>query len=542
MYAKTQNKKNSAKAKNKSVWAIIGVFACLIAITTMINNYSYLKIKPYVPKDPRAEIVDRNGVPLAVNINKYNIKIYPPRVKETDVNAVAQVIHEIAPADYSIDDALNLIRSDKKGVYIKKQADGYMAESMIKEAHRKYNCFEIERFTKRYYPQRESFSHVVGFVNGDDGLEGVEYAYNERLSNNKEPLYLSIDSRVQNIFHEQLANAINKYNAKGAMGLLIDSKTGEMISMVQLPDFDPNHVKETPVQNLRFRPMRDVMEMGSIFKIFNTALAYENGLDSKEYKIDEPLMIYDKFGKKLLQQPIDDVPTFKNYVVKKLGKTSLTAPEIMLHSCNVGSARIALDLPDNAQKEFFHRLHLDETLVFDFGKTEHALAYKNWGPAEHATASFGYGIAVTPMHLLLAVNAVTNGGIYVYPTLLKYKIDTKHTKRVLRNDISEKLREVMARIVEETSARKSKISGVEIGGKTGTVAKRNADGKIDNKHVSTIFTAIFPVSDPQYTMLIVLDEPQTTKESGGWKTAAWNAVPTAGQILEQIIPILITNK
>lgn len=530
------------KNNQNHMWKIIGILSCLIAITTVINSYSYRKIRPYVPKEPRAEIVDRNAVPLAVNINKYNIKIYPPRVKETDVNAVAQVIHEIAPADYSIDDALNLIRSDKKGVYIKKQADGYMAESMIKEANRKYNCFEIERFTKRYYPQRESFSHVVGFVNKDDGVEGVEYAYNERLNDNKEPLYLSIDSRIQNIFHEQLTGAMNKYNAKSALGMLMNAKTGEMIAMVQIPDFDPNHLKENPIQNISFRPMRDVMEMGSIFKIFNTALAYENGLDSKEYKIDEPLMIYDKFGKKLLQQPIDDVPTFKNYVVKKLGKTSLTAPEIMLHSCNVGSARIALDLPDNAQKEFFHRLHLDETLVFDFGKTEHALAYRNWGPAEHATASFGYGIAVTPMHLLLAVNAVTNGGIYVYPTLLKYKIDTKHTKRVLRNDISEKLREVMARIVEETSARKSKISGVEIGGKTGTVTKRNADGKIDNEHVSTIFAGIFPVAAPQYTMLIILDEPQGTKETGLWKTAAWNVVPTAGQILEQIIPILITNK
>lgn len=530
------------KNNQNHMWKIIGILSCLIAITTVINNYSYLKIKPYVPKEPRAEIVDRNGVPLAVNINKYNIKLYTSRVKATDVDAVAQVIHEMAPTEYTVDNALNLIRSGKSAIYLKKQANGKQV-SDIKVANRKYDCFETEHLVKRYYPYNNTFSHVVGFVDTtNDGLAGIEYVYNERLNNNREPLYLSIDSRIQNIFHEQLTSAMDKYHAKSALGMLMNAKTGEMIAMVQLPDFDPNHLKESPTQNLMFKPMSGVMEMGSVFKIFNTALAYENGLDSKEYKIDEPLMIYDMFGHKQLQKPIDDVQSFKNYVVRKLGKKSLTAPEIMLHSCNVGSARIALDLPDGAQKELFHRLHLDEKLELDFGKTEKGLMYKKWGPVERATASFGHGIAVTPMHLLLAVNAVTNGGLYVYPTLLKYKNNTEHNKRVLRHDISEKLRETMFHIVEESSARKAKINGIAIGGKTGTIEKRQSDGATDNKSVSTIFTGVFPVADPQYTMLIILDEPQATKESGGWRTAAWNVVPTAGQILEKIIPILITDK
>lgn len=526
------------KTNKNHIWKTIGILSCLIAITTIINNYSYRKIRPYVSQEPRAEIVDRNGIKLAVNRQIKDVLLIPGQVKDND--KVAQIIHDTFPDMYSVKDVNNILENGKFRIIKRDVTDTEYEQVKIAKLDGLY----IYTHKRRYYPQKNVFSHVVGFTDtyGDKGFSGIEGAYNERLNDDKEPLYLSIDSRIQNIFHEQLTGAMNKYNAKSALGMLMNAKTGEMIAMVQIPDFDPNHVKETPVQNLRFRPMRDVMEMGSIFKIFNTALAYENGLDSKEYKIDTPLMIYDKFGKKALQQPIDDVPTFKSYVIEKLGKTSLTAPEIMLYSCNVGSARIALDLPDNAQKEFFHRLHLDERLVFNFGKTEHVLAYKNWGPIERATVSFGHGIAVTPMHLLLAVNAVTNGGMYVYPTLVKYKIDTKHTKRVLRKDVSKKLREIMTRIVEETSARKAKISGVEIGGKTGTVTKRNADGTIDDKSVSTIFTGVFPVSDPQYTMLIIFDEPQGTKESAGWKTAAWNVVPTAGQILEQIIPILITNK
>ena len=210
----------------------------------------------------------------------------------------------------------------------------------------------------------------------------------------------------------------------------------------------------------------------------------------------------------------------------------------MLYSCNVGSARIALDLPDGTQKEFFHKLNFDRPLNLEFGKTETGLSHKFWGPAEKATAAFGHGVTVTPMHLLLAVNAMTNGGIYIYPTLLKRNIGAIRGERVLDSKISENLRNIMFRIAEETTAKKARVKGVAIGGKTGTAEKRHADGTTDNRRNSTVFTGVFPVSAPQYIILIMLDEPQGTIESGGWKTAAWNAVPTAGAILDGIIPLL----
>lgn len=503
-----------------------------------IQSNDIKKYNPYGTEiESRADIIDRNGVVLAKSVRSGNIKLYPQQVKQEDSNKVANIINEIAPMDYSVVDALNLIRSGKRGVYIKKNATEEQMK-IISQAHRKYNCFEIEQFTKRQYPQRNVFAHVVGFAGKDAGLEGVEYVYDEYLRENKDPLRLSIDSRVQNIFYEQLSIAMNKYRAKGAMGMLMNSSTGEMLAMVQLPDFDPNNINARSASVRRFKLLRDNFEMGSIFKIFNTALAYKNGLQNKNYKVDEPLVIHDKYGRPIKQKPIDDVSSFKRDVVKKMGKHVLKAPEIMLYSCNVGSARIALELPEGAQKEFFHTLHFDKALQLEFGKTERGLTHRVWGPAEKATAAFGHGVTVTPMHLLLAVNSMTNGGIYIYPTLLKRNIGAIRGERVLDAEISAKLREIMFRIAEETTAKKARVKGVEIGGKTGTAEKRHADGTTDNKRNSTVFTGIFPVSAPQYIIMIMLDEPQGTVESGGWKTAAWNAVPTAGAILDGIIPLL----
>ena len=229
---------------------------------------------------------------------------------------------------------------------------------------------------------------------------------------------------------------------------------------------------------------------------------------------------------------IDDVRSFKP------SHPNFNADEIMLHSCNRGSAQIALDLPDGAQKEFMERLHLNEKLQLEFGTTERPLMPIKWGPVERATVSFGHGISVTPMHLLLAVNAMTNGGIYVYPTLQKRGLGAVNGERVLSPEISSKLREIMFRITEETSGQKAKIKGIEIGGKTATAEKRDATGKIDRTRNLTAFAGVFPINSPQYVLLVILDEPKGIKENFNLRTAAQNAVPTAGKILDGILPLL----
>ena len=472
----------------------------------------------------RADIVDRNGDILAKNIMSGHIILRNSVVEDRD--AVAATIHQALPYEYTLAQALELVNSGRRFIYVKKYASD-AARQIVEDAS--LVGLEIEPVQTRRYPKRRLFSHVVGFVGSDGrGLEGAELIYDEYLRENTDPLQLSLDARIQSVFYEQLSMAMQKYQAKSAIGLLMNSRTGEMIAMVSLPDFDPENIELDPARNRMFMPLRGVFEMGSIFKIFNTAMAMENGID-KEYYVAEPFKIMDKFGR--TAATITDISSFKPV------RPNLTIEEIMLYSCNVGSAQIALDLPDGTQHEFFHRMHFDDALDLEFGRTERPLMPTQWGPVERATMSYGHGISVSPMHLLLAVNAMTNGGIYIYPTLMKRSVGVVQGERVLSDEISERLRTIMFHVAEETSGRQARIAGIQIGGKTATAVKYT-NGRVDRKRNLTAFVGIFPVSAPQYTILVILDEPQGTKESFGWRTAAWNAVPTTGKILDSILPLL----
>ena len=472
----------------------------------------------------RADIVDRNGDILAKNIMSGHIILRPQYVKDRD--AVAQLIHQTLPYEYTLAQALELVNSSRKYKSIKDYASDAERQA-VEEAD--LAGLDVESRQRRRYPKRRLFSHIIGFVGRDgDGLEGVERIYDDYLRENTDPLQLSLDARIQSVFYEQLSMAMQKYQAKTAMGMLMNSRTGEMIAMVSLPDYDPENRDLDPVSNRMFMPLRGVFEMGSIFKIFNTAMAMENGID-KEYYVVEPFPIKDKFGR--VAATVSDLRSFKP------PRPNLTVEEIMMYSCNVGSAQIALDLPDGTQQEFFHRLHFDEPLKLEFGTTEHPLLPAKWGPVERATLSYGHGMSVTPMHLLLAVNAVTNGGIYIYPTVLKRGVGAIHGERILSDEISARLREVMFHVAEETSGKQARVAGIQIGGKTAT-AEKYENGRINHRKNLTAFVGIFPVSAPQYTILVILDEPMGTKESFGLRTAAWNAVPTTGKILDSILPLL----
>ena len=476
----------------------------------------------------RADIVDRNGDILAKNVVSGHIILRNRAVQEKDKDLIAQTIHHILPYKYSVSDALELLNSSKRFIRLQKFATEQQREIVEKA---RLEGLEVEKIQTRKYPKLRLFSHVVGLVGEDGrGLEGAERIYDDYLTENNHPLRLSVDSRIQAVFYEQLSFAMQKYQTKAAMGMLMNSRTGEMIAMVSLPDFDPENLGVDPVANHTFKPMRNVYELGSIFKIFNTALALENGIPvNKEYYVEKPFPIYDKHGR--VAKYITDIRSFKP------PRPSINVEEIMMHSCNVGSAQIALELPDGAQKEFLERLHMDKALSLEFGRTENSIPQRKWGPVERATVAYGQGYAVTPMHLMLAVNAVTNGGLYIYPTLQTRSVGVVRGERVLADEISAKLRPIMLRVAEETSGKKARVTGIKIGGKTST-AEKYTNKKIDSKRNVTAFVGVFPADAPQYTILIVLDEPQGTKESWGWRTAAWNAVPVTGKILDSILPLL----
>ncbi|MBO4745806.1 MAG: penicillin-binding protein 2 [Alphaproteobacteria bacterium] len=521
----------NTKCGKRLRWIHIFFCACFITFAAYTVTYVIQGTSRVRPSDGgaawmvnRADIIDRNGDILAKNVMSGHITLRPQLVKDRD--AVAQLVHEILPYEYSVQDVLQILNSSRRFVYIKKYVSDSQRKRVLSE---NLPGLDIESVQARKYPKRRLFSHVVGFVGNDgNGLEGAERIYDDYLRDNGEPLQLSLDARIQSVFYEQLSAAMQRYQAKNAMGMLMNSRTGEMIAMVSLPDFDPENVGFDPASNRLFKPMRATFEMGSIFKVFNTAMAMENGI-SKEYYVKEPFKIRDKFGR--VAATISDIRSFRP------PRPNLSVEEIMLRSCNVGSAQIALDLPDGTQPEFFHRIHLDEALNLEFGKTEKPLTPRKWGPVERATVSFGHGISVTPMHLFLAVNSMTNGGMYIYPTIQKKSFGPLRGERVLSDEISSRLRGIMFRIAEETSGQKARIEGIQIGGKTATAEKR-VNGKIDKFKNLTAFVGIFPVAAPQYTIMVILDEPKGTNETAGWRTAAWNAVPTTGKILDSILPLL----
>ncbi|MDR0967561.1 MAG: penicillin-binding protein 2 [Rickettsiales bacterium] len=473
----------------------------------------------------RADIVDRNGDILAKNITSGHITLRPQKIADFDF--AANTIHNIIP-EISVADALNSIRGGRKFVYLKKYASDEQ-RAAVKAS--RIEGFEVEETERRLYPKRRLMSHIVGFVGNDlHGLEGIERTRDKYLSENSGALALSIDSRVQSVFYRELSGAMHKFGARAAMGMLMNSRTGEMIAMLSLPDFDPEDRNADSIQNRMFYPIRGVYEMGSVYKIFNTAMAIENGI-TKKYFVDEPYKIPDKFGR--TATTIRDVQSLKK--TTKL-HPYMTPDEIMLYSCNVGSVQIARDLPSDAQPEFFERVNLDKPLSLEFGRTERPGMPRKWGPVERATVSFGHGISATPMHVLLAVNSVVTG-FYVSPTILKRPVGKIYGRRVVSPEVSDEIRKIMLRISEVSGGKSARVAGINIGGKTATAEKR-VGGKIDRSRNLTSFTAVFPIESPQYIMMVVLDEPQGIKETWGLRTASMNAAPTAGAIMDGIMPLL----
>ena len=470
----------------------------------------------------RADIIDRNGEILAKNLMSCDIWLTPRQVKESKKDKVAQFIYELFPSEYSVQKVLDIIDASKR-VRIKKMATEDKCRDALKK---RFDGVEIVPEQRRIHPKDSLFANIVGFVGKSDkddvlkGRAGIEKQFENYLVNNTEPLQLSLDSRIQAVFYEQLIRAVDMYHAKGAMGMLMNSRTGEMLAMVSWPNAN--------FKRSMFPPLDGTYEFGSVFKVFNTAMAIENGI-TKEYPVTKPYPIKDKFNRTVYS--ISDVRTFKP------PRPYLTVDEIMLHSCNVGSAQIAHDLPYGTQQEFLHRIHIDEPLTLDFGRTAKPQMPRQWGPAERATVSIGQGINVTAMHVLLGINSMINGGIYIYPTILKKEIGPMVGERVLAPEISERLRGIMYRIAEETTGRNARVVGMNIGGKTGT-AEKHIGGQTDRSRNMTTFVGVFPIEAPQYIIMVTIDEPQRTEASSMQRTAAWNAAPTAGRILNAILPLL----
>jgi len=335
---------------------------------------------------------------------------------------------------------------------------------------------------------------------------------------------LSVDLRVEHALRDELLKAKEKFHAKAASGLVSNVRTGEIVAMVSVPDFDPNNPKEAHDPDRINRLTTGVYEMGSTFKAFTLAMALDSGKSDLNSLWDARGPLH--YGKFTIH---DDEPKGR----------LLNMREVFTFSSNVGAARIALSQGVEAHKAFLRKMGQLDRLRTELPESASPIVPKHWSELNTVTIAFGHGVAVAPLQAVMGIDALVNGGYLIPPTFLKRTEQEAMAvaKRVIKPETSEKMRFLMRLNAEIGTARKADVKGYYIGGKTGT-AEKVVNGRYVKKRVLTAFTAILPADNPRYQLLVMLDEPQSLKETYGFITSGWNAVPTGGNVIARIAPLL----
>ncbi len=466
---------------------------------------------------PRYNIVDRNGTVLATTLTSWDISVNPTKVK--DPEEVAKQLTKVLQG-VNEQDLLKKLTSDSNFKYIKRGATPQELEAVNWLG---YHFLTYEAVNKRAYPQGPLFSHILGGVNIDNvGTAGIEKSFDAELKEHE--IQLSLDTSVQEMVRTNLKNGIQKYKAEGGLGMVIDINTGEMLASVSLPDYDPEMPAGKDTEDRFNMPTLGVYEFGSVFKLFNTAMALENKVVKVTDKIDasHPL----KIGRKTMEDFHG-----QNRV--------LSVTEVLIHSSNIGSAKIALAAGYEKQRDFLRKFNFYDKLAIPLPERGTPLynTKDKWAEIESANVSFGYGIAVTPLHLLAGVAALTNGGLYNTPTFLKDGNKGKTSVKVLDETISEQLRQMMWAVINWDPWTKNPAKHYAVGGKTGTANMKEGHSYNTNK-VRTSFVGVFPVNDPKYAVQVTLLNPKGIKETFMFNNAGWNAKTVGLNIINEIAPYL----
>jgi cell division protein FtsI (penicillin-binding protein 3) len=377
---------------------------------------------------------------------------------------------------------------------------------------------------------------VLGYVNVDNkGSAGIEKWLDDRgladlhragfaSDRQQVPVQLAIDLRVQHVLHDELFAAREKYHAQAAAGLVLDVRTGEIVSMVSIPDYDPNDARMALDPTRLNRLTKGRYEMGSTFKAFTVAMALDSGKVklSSSFDASKPL----QFGKNV----IHDFHA-QNRV--------LTVPEIFTYSSNIGAARMALLLGVEKHQAFLRSLGQLDRLQTELPEGAEPIVPKPWTELNTATIAFGHGLSVLPLQAAMGVAALVNGGLLIPPTFLKRSPQDAQmlAKRVIKPETSAAIRYLMRLNAEKGSARQADVPGYYVGGKTGT-AEKVFDGHYVKNRLLTDFMAVLPADDPRYLILIMLDEPQALPDTKESAVAAMNAGPTTAKVIARIAPIL----
>ncbi len=467
----------------------------------------------------RANIVDRNGDLLATSLSAWTLAADPGKI--WDAREVAQGIAQVLPG---IDvEALSerLSNSNRKYALIRRGLTPRQRQAVM-ELGLEGVYFESEM--RRVYPAGRLAGHLLGFTDVDGrGIEGLEYVFNDRLSEGGEPLRLTIDASVQYALESELELASEEFVMAGATGMVIDAHTGAVRAMASWPFIDPNHPARIEKDALRNRAVTGVLDLGSVYKPLTVAGALEAGAVQAAdlFDVSEPL----RFG----SEEITDGYEFEY-------PYAVSVRDIIINSSNIGVAKIAGRLGVTAHRAFLDRLGLLGRLDYVGPRAQAALPPPRWTELASATVSYGHGISVAPIAFAMSYVPLANGGLYLAPKFAETEGGAPiEPVRVLSEETSSTVVSMMRDVVLRGSGRLADTAGYEVAGKTGT-AEKPVDGVYDPNRNVTSFAAIFPASRPEFVVLIVLDEAQP--RSGGSRTAAHTAAAIAGRLIGRAAPML----
>lgn len=466
----------------------------------------------------RADITDRNGNLLATSLATASLYADPKLV--IDPKEAARKLVAVLP-ELDQKELTEKLSSGKRFAWIKR--------NLTPRQH--FQVFRLgipgiyfEREERRFYPASNLTSHVVGFTGVDNnGLAGMEQGADKRLRTDPRPLQLSIDLRLQHILRKELVAATEEFRALGAAGMIYDVRNGEVLAMVSLPDFDPHDPTGLDENTLFNRNTLGVYEMGSTFKIFNSAMALDSG----------KVRLTDSFD------ATRSIQVGRFSISDYHGKNRwLTVPEIFQHSSNIGSVRMALQVGIPGQKAFMTKLGFTRPTPLELPENGWPLVPNPWREINAMTISFGHGISVSPMHTIAAAAATINGGIMHPPTILKRDPESEVPgERVVSEQTSRMMRKLFRLVVTEGTAKSADVKGYVVGGKTGTADKQKGRSYSQNARLSS-FVGGFPMHDPRYLVFVMVDEPKATAKTFGYATGGWVAAPAAGRVIRQIGPLL----
>ncbi|MDR0423165.1 MAG: penicillin-binding protein 2 [Rickettsiales bacterium] len=475
--------------------------------------------------EKRVNIVDKNGVIIAADITLSDFYLNIDLLENIDdtVEKIVGIFPDINK-QRTLD---RLFNAKTKLILIKKSITEKQEESIKNSG---IVGFEFEKKKGRIYPHQNLFSHIVGFTNIDGkGISGIELQYNNYLNNhNNAPLVLTLDSRVQAILRQELLKGQEKYKAKSMIGIVSEIKTGNVLALVNIPDFDPNKINIED-RNLFFnRATLGVYEMGSIFKIFTIALGLDKNLITQNEKFD-----------------VSQTISFQDYEIKQeyFSKKFMNASEILERSSNVGASLIGLKIGTKNMKEFLENIGLFDRIQTNYPSLGAPIVPQSWRDINTVTISYGYGVAVTPLHVTMGINGIVNDGVVMTP---KFVGNEKYIEKIIVSPQTSKILNLYLRnAVRVGTGWKANVLGYAVGGKTGS-ARILKNGKYEKGNIMANFIGIFPMNNPTYSVYVMVESPQVRENN--IEVAAGNiAAPIVGRTIENIAPILnvvpyITNK